>query len=57
MSSLTQQMIVTSHGYLAEEETGGSGIPVLLIHGNSSCRGVFRNQMQGLHREEAPPWV
>src|SRR3984893_13416810 len=24
-----------------------SFIPVLLIHGNSSCRGVFRNQLQG----------
>ncbi len=45
--STRQKIIVTSHGSLAVEETGGSGIPVLLIHGNSFCRGVFRNQMQG----------
>ena len=40
-------MIATSHGSLAVEESGEGGIPVLLIHGNSFCRGVFRNQMQG----------
>lgn len=45
--STRQRTIVTSHGCLAVEETGGSGLPVLLIHGNSFCRGVFRNQMQG----------
>ena len=42
-----QHMIATSHGSLAVEESGQGGIPVLLIHGNSFCRGVFRNQMQG----------
>jgi pimeloyl-ACP methyl ester carboxylesterase len=45
--STKQQMIATSHGSLAVEESGHGGIPVLLIHGNSFCRGVFRNQMQG----------
>jgi pimeloyl-ACP methyl ester carboxylesterase len=40
-------MIGTSHGILAVEESGEGGIPVLLIHGNSFCRSVFRNQMQG----------
>ncbi|MBD1866829.1 alpha/beta hydrolase [Cyanobacteria bacterium FACHB-471] len=45
--STQQQMIATSHGSLAVEEIGSGGIPVLLIHGNSFCRGVFRNQMQG----------
>ncbi len=45
--STRQQIIATSHGSLAVEETGSGGIPVLLIHGNSFCRGVFRNQMQG----------
>jgi pimeloyl-ACP methyl ester carboxylesterase len=39
--------IVTSHGSLAVEESGGGGIPLLLIHGNSFCRGVFRHQLQG----------
>ena len=45
--SSRQHVIATSHGALAVEETGQGTIPVLLIHGNSSCRGVFRNQMQG----------
>ena len=45
--STRQQMIATSHGTLAVEESGQGGLPVLLIHGNSFCRGVFRNQMQG----------
>lgn len=45
--STRQYMIATSHGSLAVEESGQGGIPVLLIHGNSFCRGVFRNQMQG----------
>ncbi len=48
MSNLTRrQMIRTSHGDIAVEESGSSGLPVLLIHGNSFCRRVFRNQMQG----------
>lgn len=42
-----QQIIATSHGSLAVEASGQGGIPVLLIHGNSFCRGVFRKQMQG----------
>jgi pimeloyl-ACP methyl ester carboxylesterase len=46
-TSTRQQIIATSHGSLAVEESGHSGIPVLLIHGNSFCRGVFRKQMQG----------
>lgn len=45
--STRQQTIATSHGSLAVEESGHRGIPVLLIHGNSFCRGVFRNQMHG----------
>jgi pimeloyl-ACP methyl ester carboxylesterase len=48
MSVSTQlRTIATSHGSLAVEETSGGGIPVLLIHGNSFCRGVFRHQLQG----------
>ena len=45
--STRQQMIDTSHGFLAVEESGQGEIPVLLIHGNSFCRGVFRHQLQG----------
>jgi pimeloyl-ACP methyl ester carboxylesterase len=28
-------------------EHGQSGLPLLFIHGNSSCRGVFRHQLHG----------
>src|SRR5215475_2918456 len=42
-----KRMIKTSHGLLAVEEIGQGNLPVLLIHGNSSCRGVFRRQLEG----------
>jgi len=45
--STRTHMMSTSHGILAVEERGEGRVPVLLIHGNSFCRGVFRNQMQG----------
>jgi pimeloyl-ACP methyl ester carboxylesterase len=51
-TSTRQQIVLTSHGSLAVEESGQGGVPVLLIHGNSFCRGVFRNQMQGLIAED-----
>lgn len=48
------QRLSTSHGELAVEDTGGAGTPLLLIHGNSSCRGVFARQtgseLAGKHR-------
>jgi hypothetical protein len=48
MSILTRQhTIITSQGSLAVEESGQGSIPVLLIHGNSSRRGVCRHQLQG----------
>jgi pimeloyl-ACP methyl ester carboxylesterase len=43
-----QHDVVTPHETLAVEERGEGKTPVLLIHGNFSCRGVFR------HRLEAP---
>jgi pimeloyl-ACP methyl ester carboxylesterase len=42
---IQQHRIDTSHGTIAVEERGEGEIPVLLIHGNSSCRGVFRRQL------------
>jgi pimeloyl-ACP methyl ester carboxylesterase len=41
----TQYLVETSYGTLAVEENGSGDMPLLLIHGNSSCRGVFRHQM------------
>ncbi|CDG83146.1 alpha/beta fold hydrolase [Janthinobacterium agaricidamnosum] len=45
--STRQHTILTSHGSLAVEQSGDSGIPILFIHGNSTCRGVFHHQLQG----------
>ena len=39
--------VETSGVKLAVVESGGAGPAVLMIHGNSSCKEVFRNQMQG----------
>ncbi|WP_416067370.1 alpha/beta fold hydrolase [Rhizobium sp. ZK1] len=38
--------IDTSHCRIATEMTAGRGMDVVLIHGNSSCRGVFERQMK-----------
>jgi len=37
----------TSHGSIVVEEAGRGDLPVLLIHGNSLSREVFRNQLGG----------
>ncbi len=45
---MTNEIYVsTSHGVLAYEESRRNGLPVVLIHGNSSCRDVFRKQLEG----------
>jgi pimeloyl-ACP methyl ester carboxylesterase len=38
--------IETSHGPIAVSETAGKGPVAVLIHGNSSCKEVFRHQME-----------
>ena len=45
--SVSSRTIKTSHADIAISETSGEGFPVLLIHGNSACKEVFRNQLQG----------
>ena len=37
----------TSHGLIWIEQSGHEELPVLLIHGNSSCLEVFRHQIDG----------
>ncbi|OKP01137.1 alpha/beta fold hydrolase [Xenorhabdus eapokensis] len=37
--------IQTRYAGIAVTDTGGGGLPVLFIHGNSSCREVFRHQV------------
>ena len=39
--------VSTSHGVIAVEERGEHGVPVLFIHGNSSCSGVFGAYLNG----------
>lgn len=41
------RMLETSHGAVAVHDTGSDGLPVLLVHGNSSSGAIFRNQMEG----------
>jgi len=43
----TNRLIDTSHGSISVSESKGTGPAVLLIHGNSSCKEVFRNQLDG----------
>ncbi|HVY18731.1 MAG TPA: alpha/beta hydrolase [Bauldia sp.] len=40
------KIIKTSHADIAISETSGKGLPVLFIHGNSSCKEVFRSQLE-----------
>jgi pimeloyl-ACP methyl ester carboxylesterase len=40
-------VVPTSHAAIAVTESGGYGPPVLLIHGNSACKQIFRNQIEG----------
>lgn len=46
-SRARRHTVSTSHGVLAVEERGEHGLPVLFIHGNSSCRAVFDGQLNG----------
>jgi pimeloyl-ACP methyl ester carboxylesterase len=39
-----QHNVLTSHGLISAIESGGGGTPVLMIHGNSTSREVFRYQ-------------
>lgn len=42
----------TSHGEIALEESGTGGIAVVMIHGNSSCKEVFRHQLDSSLAEQ-----
>lgn len=45
--TVRQHLVETSRGSIAVEEVGQGELPVIFIHGNSFCRGVFRHQMNG----------
>lgn len=44
--SITDRKVKTSHAEIAISETTGAGLPVLFLHGNSSCKEVFRQQLE-----------
>ena len=44
---MSKKMIDSSHCSVSIAESAGEGPPVLLNHGNSSCKEVFKYQMQG----------
>lgn len=46
-SEVRRHTMSTSHGMIAVEERGEHGLPVLFIHGNSSCSAVFDAQLNG----------
>jgi pimeloyl-ACP methyl ester carboxylesterase len=41
---MLSRKVETAQGHVAVLESSGNGMPVLLIHGNSSCRDVFERQ-------------
>lgn len=45
--SITTRRVSTSHGDIAVSETSGAGMPVVFLHGNSSSKEVFRDQLAG----------
>lgn len=44
---MQERTVETSHCRISVASSAGTGPVVLMIHGNSSCKEVFRNQLQG----------
>jgi pimeloyl-ACP methyl ester carboxylesterase len=42
---LHESTITTSAGALRLTQSDGKGMPILMIHGTGSCRGVFGKQL------------
>lgn len=45
--SATNRMVSTSHAEIAYRESSGTGLPVLLLHGNSTSKEVFEGLTDG----------
>ena len=45
------QLVQTSHGKVSVCDTQGGKQAIIFIHGNSSCKEVFRHQFEALHDE------
>jgi len=48
----TERTIETSHAAIAVRISQGSGLPVVLLHGNSGSKEAFRHQMDGTPGEQ-----
>jgi pimeloyl-ACP methyl ester carboxylesterase len=44
--SVVERIVRTSYADMAVAETSGGKLPLVLIHGNSSCKEVFRHQLK-----------
>ena len=44
---MKEEFVDTTHCRIAVARSGGNGPAILMIHGNSSCKEVFRNQLEG----------
>lgn len=40
------RMIATRHGAVSVADTGGSGFPLLMLHGSANCKEVFQSQLE-----------
>ncbi|AOM39826.1 alpha/beta fold hydrolase [Xenorhabdus hominickii] len=49
--NIHQYNIQTRHAGIAVIDTGGNGLPILFIHGNSSCKEIFRHQINLLREK------
>lgn len=45
--TVSNRIVRTTHADIAIAETGGDGMPVLFIHGNSNCKEALRKQYEG----------
>ncbi len=45
--ALFNKMVPTSRADIAVSQTGGKGLPVVFLHGNSMCKEVFRDILAG----------
>ena len=45
-ATINTHQVATSHGTIMVEDNGKSGIPLVMIHGNSTSRRVFARQLQ-----------
>lgn len=45
--AISTKTVATSHGDIVVNESPGTGMPVVLIHGNSSCKEVFDGILAG----------